>query len=375
MRAWSRPGFDAGLAALMAGVALVEAFTGPERYPLAFVVVSAVAFAAPLAVRRTRPLVALGLVLGVLVVQRLVLGEIWDTGSSLAIPMIAIYSAAAYTSLRVAIGAFVVATGVMSVCDINDGGDSPDVAFLTLIFGAMWIAGRMTHRQRELAEANAAYARELEAVQEVREQSVALEERARIARELHDVVAHCVSTIVVQAEAGQALLATEPRRAEESFGAIQDSGRQALAELRRMLGLLRDPDATVSSPPQPGLARLESLVDGIRHGGLDVTVDVVGEPRPLPPGLDLSAFRIVQESLTNTLKHAEATHATVRLAYDDTGLDIEVSDDGRGPGSGSPGTGHGLLGMRERARLHGALLESEVGPHGGYVVRTRLPLP
>ena len=341
---------------------------------------SALLFAAPLVVRRQRPLLALGLVLGVLAVQRLVLGEIWESGSALAIPMIAVYSAAAYTTLRLAVGALVVSVGVMSVCDIGDGGDSADVAFIALIFGAMWIAGRMTHRQRELAEANAAYARELEALQAERQETAAREERARIARELHDVVAHCVSTIVVQAEAGQALMASDVERARDSFDAIQQSGRQALTELRRMLGLLRDghPD-TDHSFPQPTLARLEPMLDSIRRSGLVVALEIAGEPRQLPPGVDLSAFRIIQESLTNTLKHADASRATVKLGYSEHGLDIEVVDDGRGrhatgtDDDASPG--HGLVGMGERVHLLGGQLESESRPGRGYTVRTRLPLP
>ena len=313
-------------------------------------------------------------------IQRLVLGEVWDSGSSMAIPMIAIYSAAAFSSLRSAIGALVTSIAVLSVCDIGDGGDSADVAFISLIFGAIWIAGRMTHRQRQLAEANAAYARELEALQTVRQETAAREERARIARELHDIVAHCVSTIVVQAEAGQALMDSDEARAREAFGAIQQSGRQALTELRRMLGLLRDghPDAD-SAIPQPTLAQLEPMLDSIRKAGLVVDLEIAGEPRRLPPGVDLSAFRIIQESLTNTLKHADASRATVRLAYSEDGLDIEVTDDGRGTAANGDdrlrSSGHGLVGMGERVHLLGGSLESGGGPGRGYTVRTRLPLP
>ena len=381
-RLWRAERADALLAAVMAVIAVGEAVAAPpDKYPRALAIGLAALLAAPLVLRRRAPLVALALVLAVTVVQRLAFGEIWDAGSALAIPFVAVYSVAAHSARRSAVAGYLLTWAVLSVCDMGDGGDSADVAFIGLVYGAIWIAGRMTRRQRDLAEANAAYARDLEGVQAVRAEAAALEERARIARELHDVVAHCVSTMVVQAEAGQALLASDPARAGESFGAIQASGRQALGELRRMLGLLRDGTEATAHLPQPTLAGLEQLVAGVRASGLDVELTETGAPRALSHGLDLSAYRIVQESLTNTLKHAGATRAAVRLAWSDDQLEIEVRDDGQGAqrrngqaARAGSGTGHGLLGMRERAALHGGRLEAGSLPQGGYAVRARFPL-
>jgi signal transduction histidine kinase len=154
---------------------------------------------------------------------------------------------------------------------------------------------------------------------------------------------------------------------------IQDTGREAIVELRRMLGLLRDPVAGASLAPEPGVDRLDALLEQVRAAGLPVELTVEGEPRRLPPGIDRSAYRIVQEGLTNTLKHAGPAHASVRLRYGDRALELEVLDDGRGPEGASRG-GFGLLGMRERAALYGGMLAADARPDGGYALRARLPL-
>jgi signal transduction histidine kinase len=198
------------------------------------------------------------------------------------------------------------------------------------------------------------------------------EERARLARELHDVVAHAVSMVVVQAEAGAAA-GGPPDRVEEAFDAIADTGRTALAELRRLLGVLRSPGEAGPREPQPGVAQLEPLVESVRRAGLPVEVRVEGADRPLPPGVDLSAYRIVQEALTNSVKHAGPARASVLLRYGERDLELEVVDDGRGPRTGSA-AGHGLAGMRERTALLGGELDAGPAPGGGFTVRARLPL-
>jgi signal transduction histidine kinase len=198
-------------------------------------------------------------------------------------------------------------------------------------------------------------------------------ERARIARELHDVVAHGVSVMVVQAQAGPRLLA-DPGRAGDAFRSIETTGKQALVELRRLLGVLRGGDEVVPVAPQPGLASLESLVDQVRRAGMRVALRVEGEPQPLPPGLDLSAYRIVQEALTNTLKHAGRAEAEVVVRYDPGGLELEIVDNGSGPSSNGNGAGHGLVGMRERVALYGGVLHTGSRNGHGYAVRARLPL-
>jgi signal transduction histidine kinase len=246
---------------------------------------------------------------------------------------------------------WLLATAMSGDSDLNDY--YPAVVLASLA-GALGVLTRTLQRQRE-DEAQRAVA----------------EERARLARELHDVVAHAVSMVVVQAEAGAA--GGPPGRVEEAFDAIADTGRTALSELRRLLGVLRSPGEDSPRQPQPGVAQLEPLVESVRRAGLPVEVRVEGTGRPLPPGVDLSAYRIVQEALTNSVKHAGAAQASVLLRYGERELELEVVDDGRGPRS-SASAGHGLAGMRERTALLGGQLDVGPGPGGGFAVRARLPL-
>jgi signal transduction histidine kinase len=199
------------------------------------------------------------------------------------------------------------------------------------------------------------------------------EERGRIARELHDVVAHSVSVMVVQAQAGPRLLG-EPEQARGAFRSIEASGREALVELRRLLGILRTGDEHLAIGPQPGLGSLQSLVEQMREAGLPVELRVEGEPLQLPPGVDLSAYRIVQEALTNTLKHAGQAEAEVVVRYGASELELEVVDNGSGGAASVNGPGHGLIGMRERVALYGGELVTGTRNSGGYAVRARLPL-
>jgi signal transduction histidine kinase len=198
------------------------------------------------------------------------------------------------------------------------------------------------------------------------------EEQARIARELHDVIAHSVSMIVVQAAAADDVFDERPDQAREALRSIEQAGRDAMLELRRLLSAVR-PGLDADTEPQPGLDRLDQLARSLRTGGLQVGVRREGEPAALPAGLDLSAYRIVQEALTNTLRHARATRADVTLSYGPDALELDVLDDGRAPRSNGTG-GHGLVGMRERAALLGGTLEAGPDPGGGYRVHARLPL-
>lgn len=358
---------DLGVVVLLTAAAVAESVVSSQYDDRVEVPLAAV-FALPLLARRRAPLLALAGVLVVLVAQRLAFGEIWDAGSSLAIPMVAVFAVAAYAGTVAAAAGLVLAVVTMSVADI--GPDGADVAFLALIMGAIWLAGLAFRRQRGLVATVARQARELEAAAREREELAAAEERTRIARELHDVVAHAVSTIVIQAEAGQSLQARSPERAAAAFVAIQESGRQALEELRRMLGLLREAPEAPELAPQPGLALLPQLVDSVRASGLDV--DLVVEPGPeLAAGVDLTAYRVVQEALTNALKHAEATRVSVRVFHRDGRLFLEVADNGRGQALVRRANGHGLAGMRERVHLHGGTLEID-SHEGGFTVRVEL---
>jgi signal transduction histidine kinase len=199
------------------------------------------------------------------------------------------------------------------------------------------------------------------------------EERNRIARELHDVIGHSVSVMTVQASAVRRLMRSDQAKERHALETVEATGREALAEMRRMVGVLRSGDAGPDLAPPPALEQLDRLVDDFRSAGVDVVLEREGDPVPLPPGLDLTAYRLVQEALTNTLKHAQATRAVVRLGYRDGMLELSVCDDGRGPSAGAE-PGNGLLGMRERVGVFGGRLVAGAAAGGGYELRAELPL-
>jgi signal transduction histidine kinase len=206
-----------------------------------------------------------------------------------------------------------------------------------------------------------------------------VEERLRLARELHDVVAHAISVIAVQSGVGAHVAKTQPEEAAKALAAIEVTSRAALIELRRLLGVLRqegEPEGSLA--PVPGLADLDALLAEVAKAGLGVRLRVEGTPSPLPAGVDLSAYRIVQEALTNVVKHAGPARAQVVVGYRDHDVTVEVTDDGRGvtapTGDGRARVGHGLIGMRERVQVFGGDLEAGPRPGGGFRVAARLPL-
>jgi signal transduction histidine kinase len=249
--------------------------------------------------------------------------------------------------------------------DHYGGSDFPWIGALVVTPGVLGIAFGARTRSLHHAEARAA---ELEL--ERREAVVA--ERARIARELHDVIAHSVSVMTVQAGAAEEMLKHDPARALEPIRAVQETGRQALVEMKRLVGILRTEDEEIGLAPQPGLADLDRLVRQVRDAGLPVEVKVEGEPRPLPLGVDLSAYRVVQEALTNALKHAGRATATVTLRYGERDVTIEVADDGAG--APEKDGGHGLIGMRERIGVFGGTFAAGPRESGGFAVSARLPI-
>ena len=200
------------------------------------------------------------------------------------------------------------------------------------------------------------------------------EERARIARELHDVVGHSVSVMTVQAAAVRRLLRPDQQREREALLIVEQTGREALAEMRRMVGVLRRPEEAPARAPQPSLDHLDRLVEQAREAGLPVELRIEGDPVQLPAGLDLTAYRLVQEGLTNAMKHARADRTQVLVRYDDEHIEVTVTDDGQGDHSGGTEGGHGLVGMRERVSVYGGELEAGPRPGGGYQLRARLPL-
>jgi signal transduction histidine kinase len=245
------------------------------------------------------------------------------------------------------------------------------------------LVGRVVRHTREQAQRLRALSAELELERDRSARAAVGEERARIARELHDVVAHGLSVIAIQADAAEAALERDPARVRAPLAAIRASARDALVDMRRMLGMLREPetpdgdgDGAAPLAPQPGLDQLPALLDRARAAGLAVELEVRGEPQPLPGSLDLSAYRILQEALTNVSKHAPRAPATVALDWRDAALGLAVSNPMRSAPDrpDGPESGHGLLGMRERARLHGGRLDAGPTGRGGFEVRAELPL-
>jgi signal transduction histidine kinase len=237
-----------------------------------------------------------------------------------------------------------------------------------------WVLGDSTRYRHAYYAALEERAARLEREADAQAQIAAAAERGRIARELHDVIAHHVSVMVVQADGAGYALDSNPERARQALAAISATGRQALTEMRRLLGLLRSGDARTGLAPQPGLGQLQELVEQARAAGMSVSLTQEGAPRPLPESAELAAYRVVQESLTNTRKHAGlAAAASVTLRYDDDGLVVQVSDDGRGGAAAGDGTGQGLAGMRERVEMYGGTVTAGPLPHGGYQVTARIP--
>lgn len=326
----------------------------------------------PLAFRRRAPL-AVGTVVGA-AAMTYGIGEHPDPFFYLG-PMIAIYTIAARTARHVAslIGAAIALSVVVALVAAGDS-DLEDT-LRVLVMGLAWIVGRSVHHLTEQRD-------EAAAQRDAAAASAVADERARIARELHDVVAHHVGMMVVQAEAGAAAATSNaPGAATAAFDAIAGTGRQAMAEMRRLLSVMRADLTSDGAPaaPQPGLERLDELVDAVRGTGLAVEVRVEGPPRPLPPGADLSAYRVVQEALTNVVRHAgRSTRATVVIRYTRADLEVEVVNDGRDPRRPSSpvagqGPGHGLVGMHERVSLFGGSLAAGPVPGGGFRVAARLP--
>jgi signal transduction histidine kinase len=289
--------------------------------------------------------------------------------------LIGVYSVARHAGTRAAVigGAVALAAALASDLRLPDPA-AGDFGFTAILISWPWFAGYAL-RGHQLAQAALSQRAELMAAEhDARAREAVAEERARIARELHDVIAHSVSVMVVQAGAAEEVAAQQPDRAIAAMAAIRDTGREALIDLRRMLGLLRRGEMAPTLAPMPGIADLEALANQLHTAGLPVQVRVTGAEFPLPAGLDLTAFRLIQEALTNTLKHAGAGHADVDIRFQPDALSITVTDDGRGGTSPAASNGHGLTGMRERVTLYGGDLEAGPGPDGGYRVTARLPL-
>jgi signal transduction histidine kinase len=285
--------------------------------------------------------------------------------------LIAAYSAAFYSDRRLVVAALLVAAAAWLLAF---GGTVriPSGLVPLVLVAPVWLAGSAMRRREQRAEASTARADRLE-----REREAALHaERARIARELHDVVTHSVSVMVLQTGAARQIMSKDERRSGALLESVEASGRQALEELRRLLGLLSDEDGDAPLSPPPGVAAIPSLIEQVRQAGLPIELRVEGEPRVASAGVAVAAYRIVQEALTNVLKHAGGAPTRVVLRWADTALELEIIDRGQPQAAGNRGAaaGRGIAGMRERAAMYGGSLEARPGREGGYVVRAHIPL-
>ena len=291
--------------------------------------------------------------------------------------LVGLASAALLGNLRNArhawIGLAIVLAGITAVVYNIPGRTTAELILIPVEFGIAWAAGyalRMRGEQVEAAETRAARAeREREAAARV----AVAEERARIARELHDIVAHAMSVMVLQVGAVRHKLPQALEEDRDALGRVERAGRTALAEMRRLLGAMRRDGDGLDLAPQPGLDGLDSLLEDVGRAGLPAELHVEGHPYELPRAIDLSAYRIVQEGLTNSLKHANATRADVTVRYRDDELGIEVVDNGAGVAT-SDGLGHGLVGIRERVKIYGGDMNAGTPPEGGFVLSARLPI-
>ncbi|HEV8636329.1 MAG TPA: histidine kinase [Chloroflexota bacterium] len=355
--------------ALAAGAAAQLLLEGPQRPQN---VVSALGTGLPLAWRRRFPVAA-----HLAQIALAILGARQPVPIATLAVFIGLYSVAAYARWRWAAPVIVVVGGLVLLVLVPASAQTVPSWASALVGGsALWLAGRAVRENRARADVLAERAERLERERDLTTRLALAAERQRIARELHDVVAHSVSVMVVQAGAARTLLTRQPPRATEALLAVESGGREALGELRRLLGLLTDPDAEPSLAPQPGLAQLDRLVERVGQAGLPVDVKIAGTPRRLPTGLDLTAYRIVQEALTNALKHAGGARCDVLVEFGGRELRLEVVDAGGSPAAATgDGAGRGLLGMQERIAAYGGELRAGPRPEGGFAVRARLPLP
>ncbi|MCI4084042.1 histidine kinase [Streptomyces sp. MMS21 TC-5] len=252
-------------------------------------------------------------------------------------------------------------------------GTARELSFTLFCAGAAYALGRLQYTRQAYTAAVEDRAAQLERANRIEAEQAVARERARIAREMHDILSHAVSIMIVQAEAGPVAVRRAPERAEAAFEAISETGREAMAQLRTMLGVLREADGPAPREPQPGVAALPALLDRVRRGGPEIAYEETGEVRGLSPAVGTAVYRIVQEALTNVVKHARARRVGVRLHHGARELAVTVTDDGRGQAGGGAGGGHGLIGIRERAAAHGGTAVCGPGPDGtGFSVRAVL---
>jgi signal transduction histidine kinase len=344
---------------------------GPQWLNTAVVLLATV----PLAWRRRAPLGTFAVILATFSLSLSLTDSMGSFFAGLLPAVIGAYSVARHGSRREILAGIglTLAAWVLLVASTDQFRKAEEIVFDAIVWSSAWLSGWTIRIGEKRARDLGRRAERLEREREAQARAAVLDERARIARELHDVVAHGVSLMVVQAGAARSLLNGDADpRVHDHLRSLEASGRQSLSEMRRLLTVLRDDDE-LALEPLPGMDQLDALVSATRQAGVDVSVEIEGQPEPLAPGIDLTAFRIVQEALTNTIKHAGPANAQLTVRYRSDTLELEIVDDGRGNAAGD-GAGHGLIGMRERAALYGGELQAGAREDGGYAVRVRLPI-
>ena len=368
---------DAAIAGIpLALVVLEAATTFQPPHPSAVTTMLGVVGCVALLWRRTRSVEVLAVLVIVSLVPTLGLGHEPDLYSSLIPSLIAIYAVAAYRPTRylyLIAGFCVVVLGGFAI-RTPDFRAASQIVFNVLCLALAALIGRLTQHLHTRAETASARVSLLERERDLQAREAVVAERERIARELHDVIAHDVSLMVIQAGAAQRVMRDQPDKASEALSSIQDSGRRAVDELYLLLGMLRDDGQDLA--PQRGLSAVEGLVGEVSRSGIPIELRITGERRDLGNALEVSAYRLVQEALTNVLKHAGGSRTLVELAYDPAQLTVRVADDGTGsatsPVAGSGG--HGLLGMRERVRMFGGSFDAGRRAGGGWCITAVLPI-
>src|SRR4051794_29373212 len=364
---------DAAIAAAIGVGMIADTVIGSHDGPWWANLLCSLAIGVSLLWRRRAPLVPLAVFLVAGVVMALWLTGYDDAFTPLFALIVVGYSTGRWSEGRMlAVGAAAAAGGLLAV-ELALGQSLGDWGFPALALTAAFGTGMTIRNRIELARTLAARAAELEDSREAREHEAVMAERRRLARELHDVVAHTVSVMVVQAGGARRTLHRDPDAALEALAAVEATGRGALVELRRLPGLLRPEGETAPHAPQPGMAAVHDLVARARAAGLPVELNVEGEPGSLPAGVALAAYRVVQEALTNTLQHAGPARARVTIRWESQNLVLVVDDSGQGPVNAGDGIGQGLVGMRERVAMCGGELETGRRRGGGFHVEARLP--
>ena len=370
MRVPVPPVADSLIAGAFVLFTVAEALFSPGvRSPIVFVVVAGIAMAA-LAWRRSYPI---GVAVWVIATNIVVNPQ--DQFSTLLSLVLVAYTIGAETERpRSTVGLAVVLLPFVGAMAVQARGLVPsDLAAALVFLVGPWFVGAAMRQRAQHAEEALARAARLERERELQAAVAAAEERTRIARELHDIVSHSISVVTIQTQAVRRRLGPEHAKEAADLAAVEATAREALAEMRRLFGVLRSEGDSASLTPQPGLHELDSLVAQVHASGLEVEVDVQGERYELPPGVDLAAYRIVQEALTNALRHSGADRARVMLRYCPGRLDIAVEDDGRGLASVTTG-GHGLVGVRERVALYDGTVDIGPGQSGGVRLSASLPV-